>query len=321
VNSPVVGFLVVLAVGVASWMLTCAAWQLDRVASGVVPLDPRDFGRLTVVTLGTAGAAEDHNRRGPSTAVGRGGTVALVDAGRGVAEALRAAGIPVFQPDAVLLTHLLPENVVGLDDLLAAAWAAGRREPIRVLGPPGTRAVARSAVRGVADGVVARARALGEDAAPPALDATEVEGDFEERLGGLALRAAPLAGGPVPALAWSAQDDGARVVVSATGWAGDALVDFARGADVLVHEAAPVPTPEQAAEAGLDVDPERLRREAALHTGFEAVGTLARRAGVDTLVLVRLRPPPVFDLQVSTRVDDHFDGRILVADDGDEIVP
>ena len=58
-----------------------------------------------------------------------------------------------------------------------------------------------------------------------------------------------------------------------------------------------------------------------MHTSFTQVGGIARRAGVETLVLVRLRPPPVFDLQVSMLVDDQFDGRIHVADDGDEWQP
>ena len=47
----------------------------------------------------------------------------------------------------------------------------------------------------------------------------------------------------------------------------------------------------------------------------------ARRAGVGALVLIRMRQPPVFDLQVTTRVDDAFDGPIHVARDGDEFTP
>ena len=111
------------------------------------------------------------------------------------------------------------------------------------------------------------------------------------------------------------------IVVSPTGWAREALLGFTRGAQVLVHEAAFVPAPDLAEEIGLDMDAERLRREGALHTSIEAVGELASRAGVETLVLVRLRPPPVYDLQITGLVDDRFGGRIVIADDGDEIRP
>ena len=60
---------------------------------------------------------------------------------------------------------------------------------------------------------------------------------------------------------------------------------------------------------------------APLHTSVEAVGGLARRAGVETLVLVRLRPPPVYSLQLTGVVGRTFDGRVVVAEDGDRITP
>ena len=320
-NLRVVGLAVVVAVAVGSWMLTCMAWQLDRVSAGVLPLETRSFERLTLVTLGTAAAAEDHNRRGTSIAAGLGEELLLVDAGRGVAEALRAAEIPVDQPGTLLVTALLPENTVGLDDWLAAAWVAGRREPLRVIGPPGTRAVAEAAVAGVAAGAVARARALGEDETPPAVEVSELAEAWSGEVGGIALRAAPLPGGPAPTLAWRLEAGGRSAAIGGVGWGAEALQELARGADLLFHDAAYVPSPAEAREAQLDVSPERLEREAAYYTRFAEAGRVARRAGVKGLVLVRLRQPPVLDVQLTSRIDDHFDGRIAVAQDGDEWVP
>jgi ribonuclease Z len=240
-----------------------------------------------------------------------------VDAGRGVAEALRKAKIPVSQPDTVYVTSVLPENTVGLDDLLLAGWRAGRERPLRLVGPPGVAALARS-LEAAHRGAVA---ALGLPEAGARFDVLEVADGFEEERDGLAARAGAMPGGPAEARAWRFAAGGRSVVVAGMGWAPEALAAFARGAGVLVHEAAFVPTPELAAQIGLDVDPERLRRDAALHTGVEDVGDLARRAGVETLVLVRLRPPPVYDLQITSLVGDRFDGRVVVADDGDELTP
>ena len=274
-----------------------------------------------MVVLGTAAAGEDHHRRGTSIAAAFGEEVVLVDAGRGVAEALRAAKIPPSQPGAVLLTSLLPENTVGLDDLLAAAWLAGRRAPMRVLGPPGTAALAQHVVAQISAGVVARSRALGDDPAPPALEAIEVADGAQQTLGALALRAGALAGGPLPALAWRIEAQGHSAVVGGTGWDGAALEALARGANLLLHDANHVPTPEEAQAASLDVEPERLAREAAIYTDFAEVGAIARRAGVGALVLIRMRQPAVLDLQITSRVDDAFDGPIAVAHDGDEFTP
>jgi ribonuclease BN (tRNA processing enzyme) len=125
----------------------------------------------------------------------------------------------------------------------------------------------------------------------------------------------------LPARAYRFEAEGRSLVVSGTGWAPEALSDFARGANLLVHEAAFIPGPEVARELGIEAQTDRLQREAALHTALDGVGRLAARAGVGTLVLVRLRPPPVYDLQITSLVDDSFDGRILIAEDGDEFTP
>jgi ribonuclease BN (tRNA processing enzyme) len=316
----VVGLLLALAVGITGWFLTCAAWRFDEVSAGVMPLDPREFESFTLVTAGTGGAHENHRRRGPSSAVGLGSSVVLVDAGRAVAEGLRQAKIPVSQPDTLLLTNLLPENTLGLDDLLVQGWIDGRRKPLRLLGPKGTAELAHAVEASAQRGVEGWERALGIGS-PPRFDAREIGDGWSEDLSGIRVRAGALPGGPTPALAYRFEAAGRSAVISGTGWGAEALTDFARGANLLVHQAVMVPTPEQASELGIDEDPQRLRREAAIHTSFEQVGEIARRAGVGTLLLVRLRPPPVYEIQVTMQVDDEFDGRIHVPDDGDEWRP
>ena len=42
--------------------------------------------------------------------------------------------------------------------------------------------------------------------------------------------------------------------------------------------------------------------------GLKHSAMVASAAGVETLVLVRLRPPPVYNLQITSVVDDDFDG-------------
>ncbi len=317
----VFGLGVVLTIAALSWTLTCSARRYDQVMAGIAPLDLRRFPRLTLITVGTGGAFENPDRQGPATAVALDTRIVLVDAGRGIAEALRASRIPVSQPDTIFLTSLLPENTVGLDDLLLSGWLDGRKQPLRLIGPPGTAELARALTtahqRGVAD--AARVRDLPATAAR--FQGIEITGDWTEQLGELTVRAGRIPGGPLEALAYRFEWRDRSAVVGSAGWGLDTLQDFARNANVLVHELVLVPTPEVVASGVLEIDPETARREAALHTGIEEVGALARAAGVETLVLVRLQPPPVYDFQLTSRVDDHFDGRILVASDGDEIRP
>jgi ribonuclease BN (tRNA processing enzyme) len=172
-----------------------------------------------------------------------------------------------------------------------------------------------------ADAVAALGSALALPPAGAAYEAIEISEGWSETRDGLVVRAAELPGGPLAAFAYRFEAAGRSVVVSGTGWGAEALAELARGASVLVHEAAFIPTPEVAGELGIEADAERLGREARLHTALADVGALAARAGVGTLVLVRLRPPPVYDLQITSLVDDSYAGRIVIADDGEEITP
>lgn len=316
-----VGFLLVVGVAIAGWIATCGAWKVQQVAGGVVPLDDRSFPVFTVVTVGTGGAYENPDRSGPATAVALGDRVWLVDAGRAVAEGLRRARIPVSQPQRVLITSLLPENVVGLDDLLLTGWLDGRTQPLALVGPPGTRELADAVVAGHRRGIEGRAASLGLPSEGASFEVVEITGGWSEQREGIATRAGALPNGPVDGLAYRFEAGGRSVVVGGAGWAPDALVEMARGANLLVHEGVFVPGRELAEELGIADQQERLARERALHTAIHDVGDLASRAGVETLALVRLRPPPAYDLQITGVVSDSFDGRIVIPDDGDELRP
>jgi ribonuclease Z len=259
---------------------------------------------------------------GPSTAIVLGETVVLVDAGRGVAEALRSAKIPLDQPAVVCLTNVLPVNTLGLDDLLFTGWLSSRAAPLRIVGPAGTRAL----VEGLEAAHAAGRDALGGAAALPAaggrFEVEEVGDGHVVELGALRIESRALEGGPLPTLAWRFGDGERRVVVSGSGWDRETLARFAAKADVLVHEAAYLPTPEELAGTGAEVPhPERLVAEAKLHTSILDVGDLAREAQVARLVLVRLRPPPFFDIQIRSLVANDFEGEIVVPEDGDVVHP
>ena len=311
--------LVVMAVVLAGgWAAAFVMWRAAEIGEIVGPVEPRDFETLTVVNVGTGGKYENPERLGPSTAVGLGDRIWLVDAGRGLAPALRIARIPVAQPSAVVLTHLMPDNLLGLGDLLYTGLLTGRETPIRVYGPVGTAAAVEGLELHLGPGLDALAESLGLPRAGAGIEAIEARDGFELETNGVLLRAAELPGGPLPALAWRFEAGGRAVVVSGTGWGVDALVDLAHGADMLVHDGAYIPPTEDLEPAGVVADADRLAREAAISTPLLEVGKFATRAGVPTLMLIRLRPPPFFDLQVRSIVANEFSGTILVPEDGEE---
>ena len=312
------GLFIMVCIG---WAAAFVIWRAAELGEEIAPLDPREFDVLTLVTAGTGSDRENPTRLGPTMAVGWGNHVVLVDAGRGVAESLRRSGIPVTQPDTVFLTNLLPENTVGLDDLITTGWLQDREQPLKVVGPRGTRQLVDALLTAHRSGLDALGQALPLPAAGREVDVVEVDKNYDEENDGVRVRATSLEGGPLPALAWRFDRGRHSIVLSGTGWGAEDLLPFADRADLLVHDGVYVPPVESIEETGVDVSPERLEAERAIHTDLESVGQLASRARVEGLVLVRLRPPPFFNAQLESLVSQTFTGRLYIPTDGDEIVP
>lgn len=309
---------VVLAVG---WVASCVIWRAAEVGELVGPLETRSYPDLTIVAVGTGSPYENPERFGPSTGIAWQDSVALVDVGRGVAEGLRLAKVPVPQPSRVFITSLMPENLMGLDDLLYTGWRQDRDHAVRVYGPVGTRAFVQHLLEAYRQPQQALGNALALPEGGMQVEVIEAGEGFEDEWDGLTATAAAIEGGPTPALLWRFAAGGRSVVVSGVGWADERLVSWAQGADALVHEAVYVPPPEDVEDAGVVADPERLRREAAIHSSLLDIGKLAARTGVDTLVLIKMRPPPFYDIQVTSHVAETYSGRVVIAHDGDEIEP
>src|SRR5215475_8319083 len=101
--------------------------------------------KTLVVMLGTGTPLPDPARSGPATAIVANETAYLVDAGTGVvrrAAAARDKGVKALEPTNLriaFLTHLHADHTLGLADLILTPWIMGRKEPLELYGPTGTR--------------------------------------------------------------------------------------------------------------------------------------------------------------------------------------
>src|SRR5687767_4695892 len=94
-----------------------------------------------VTLLGTGGPEPAMDRFGPGTLGEAGAEKLLFDAGRGVSQRLWQVGVRPGEVNAVFLTHLHSDHVVGIPDLWLTGWLrarfGGRITPLEARGPKG----------------------------------------------------------------------------------------------------------------------------------------------------------------------------------------
>ena len=114
--------------------------------------DGEDF---KVTLLGTGTPVPSLKRFGPSSLVQAGGETFMIDCGRGATQRLWQLGVRFSTVSSLFLTHLHSDHIVGIPDLWATGWLnqawGGRREPLAVYGPPGTRNMMENMRAGVVE--------------------------------------------------------------------------------------------------------------------------------------------------------------------------
>jgi ribonuclease Z len=96
---------------------------------------------IDLILLGTSGTVPLPGRPLSSLLARVGPEMMLFDCGEGTQVSIRRAGWGFRSLSAVCLSHMHADHVAGLPGLLLSVANAGRREPLDVYGPPGTRIV------------------------------------------------------------------------------------------------------------------------------------------------------------------------------------
>ena len=191
-----------------------------------------------VTLLGTGSPVLSDTRFGPSILVEAGDQSLVFDVGRGAAQRLDQLGVPLGRIDAIFLTHLHSDHVVGLPDLWLSGWILGRRTvPWELVGPTGTAAMAAHLAQAFAFDIDIRVRDGGQNAAGSRLAARDVGPGLVYEREGVKVTAFPVDHGMVaPAFGYRIEYGGRTVVLSGDTRFSPELIAAARGADLLVHE-------------------------------------------------------------------------------------
>ena len=194
---------------------------------------------MKVTLLGTGTPFPNAERFGSAILVEVAGTKLLFDCGRGVVLRLTQAGVSPKEVDALFLTHLHSDHVVGIPDLWLSGWLLGRSKPLPIWGPQGTSSMARHLAQAFAFDI--RIRQAAPDPLPAKaveIDAKEIEQGEIYNDGSTRVSAFLVDHGTVkPAFGYRVDSTGHSVVISGDTKFCQNLVDFAKGTDCLIHAA------------------------------------------------------------------------------------
>jgi ribonuclease BN (tRNA processing enzyme) len=241
--------------------------------------------RTRVVMLGTGTPLPDPTRSGPSTAIIVGTTAYIVDAGTGIvrrAAAAREKGVQALEPTNLriaFLTHLHSDHTLGLPDLILTPWTMGRKEPLELYGPPGTRAMVNHILQAFAVDIETRTEGLEHsNKTGYKVNVHEIKAGMVYKAGGVTVTAFPLKHGPLAAFGYRFETPDRIIVVSGDTSPTNAIVENCRGCDILIAEAY--------TKASFDlVSPAWQQYRLTFHTSAQQLGEIASQARPGLLIL------------------------------------
>jgi ribonuclease BN (tRNA processing enzyme) len=280
-----------------------------------------------VVTLGTQGGPlPGPTRAQPANAVVVRDRIYLVDAGNGVIHQLVAAGLDQRKIGTIFITHNHDDHNADWGTLLGIQWSTGRRADTHVYGPAGTESMLQGFMQYFAPN--ARIRMADSPNYPQpqkAWHAHDIQGPGlvfrDDLITVTAIENCHFAPGRESldkSYAFRFQTPDEVIVFAGDTGRCPQLVEFAKDADLLVHEVIDPPLIEQAMRRELppQVAEGLMRHMVQEHTTAEDVGRLAQAAGVKKLVLTHVIPgreEP--DSGYLDGVKKHYGGPAVVARD------
>ncbi len=280
---------------------------------------PAAADEFRVTLLGTGSPAPLMRRFGPGVLVQAGGKTLLIDCGRGTTQRLMQSGLRLGQVDALFLTHLHSDHVVGIPDLWLTGWLeaayAQRKGPFVVYGPTGTQALMDGLTRAYQWDIQARIADQNLSPASVAAQVTEFKPGVVYDQGGVKVTAIEVDHGELlkPAFGFRVDYAGKSVTVSGDTRFSENLIRHAAGTDLLIHQVAAVRDEllanpvfkvilahhTQPGEAGTLFT--RVKPKLAVYYHFVLLGTPAI--------------PPVTEKDVLEQTRKTYDGPLLIGED------
>jgi ribonuclease BN (tRNA processing enzyme) len=312
-------------VGTASLSLATVLTRTLRALSPDPSPSGRGKSRTRIILLGTKGgpSVSESGRSNPSTLILINDVPYVVDCGYGTSRQLLAAGISLNKVRYIFITHHHSDHNLEYGALFYNAWITGLPVHVDAYGPSGLRKMTQDFFNYLMFDIETRIVDEGRPDPRKMIFVHEfnrpgvVMQNDDVKVTTCLVRHPPIK----QAYAYRFDAKDRSIVISGDTAYAPELAEFAKGADVLVHEVMYLPGIEALIKRLPNA--KRLREHLmAAHTLPEDVGKIAAQAGVGTLVLSHFVPgddQSITDEQWAEGVRRHFKGRIIGGKDLMEI--
>ena len=281
--------------------------------------------KTRIILLGTKGGPSlgTSGRSNPSTLILINDVPYVIDCGYGVSRQLLSAGVRLNKLRYIFITHHHSDHNLEYGTLVYNAWISGRADRVDAYGPRGLRKLTHDFFEYQKFDIDTRLVDEGGSDPRKLISVHEftrpglVMENVDVRVTSCRVRHPPI----TESYAYRFDAKDRSVVISGDTAYAPELAEFAKGADVLVHEVMYLPGIEKLIRQNPNAT--RLRQHLlAAHTASEDVGRIAAQAGVRTLVLSHFVPgddSTITDEQWAEGPRRYFQGRIIVGKDLMEI--
>lgn len=260
-------------------LILCTWFAVSHAQTNATP-------KTQIVLLGTGTPLPDPEHSGPCTAIVVNGTPYLVDFGTGLvrrAAAARRKGVEGLEPVNLkigFITHLHSDHTLGFPDVILTPWIMGRKEPLEVYGPPGTRDMAEHILKAYEADIKIRTESLEHsNKTGYNVNVHEIKPGIVYKDGNVTVTAFAVHHGDwAQAYGYRFETPDRTIVISGDTSRDPAIVENCHGCDVLIHA---VYT--QASFAL--VSPEWKQYRLAYHTSSKELAEIATNAKPGLLIL------------------------------------
>lgn len=269
------------------------------------------------ILLGTGSPRPNATRYQPATALLTNGQPYVIDCGAGIMYRISAFNegggrLDLVKLTRLFLTHLHPDHTAGLADFMITPWIMGRREPLQIYGPKGTKVLVEGIMSAYEQGINAHKDNGAPTHWPLLYDVFEYTEGVIYSDDNLSTTAFSVDHGVLECYGFEFKTADSRIVMSGDTNLNKNVIRFAKGCDLLVHEGYSV--------RGLELAPEFFPKPyfKSVHASSYEIAEVANQAQPKQLVINHVMTfSQVTDEAFLKEITDRYAGQVVIGNDLD----